>query len=187
MNKICLGIPNIGTIKTLTFTSVVSLMWQSKMEFVVIAQMSCYLHQNREIIAGRSLTDNCSHLLFVDSDMIFGGDALLRLMADGKDIICGFYNKRELPRVSTMKMADKDGNFIDMKTKIPGKPFKVAAAGTGFMLIKTDVFRKLDQPWFAFEGNMGEDVYFCRKATAAGYEIWCDPAVTVGHIGDYIY
>ena len=46
-------------------------------------------------------------------------------------------------------------------------------------------------PWFApkmqvFESGevqdmCGEDVSFCLDAKEAGYEIWCDPRVRVGH------
>ena len=46
-------------------------------------------------------------------------------------------------------------------------------------------------PWFApkmqvFESGAvqdmcGEDVSFCLDAIAAGFEIWCDPRIRVGH------
>ena len=33
----------------------------------------------------------------------------------------------------------------------------------------------------------GEDYGFCQKAKAAGYKIWLDSSVLLGHIGSYIY
>jgi len=71
------------------------------------------------------------------------------------------------------------------------KPFTVDYTGFGWVLIKNGVFEKLPYPWFApkmqvFESGevqdmCGEDVSFCLDAMDAGYEIWCDPTIRVGH------
>ena len=73
------------------------------------------------------------------------------------------------------------------------KPFTVDYSGFGWVMIKNGVFEneKLVYPWFApkmqvFESGevqdmCGEDVSFCLDAKEAGYEIWCDPRIRVGH------
>ena len=73
------------------------------------------------------------------------------------------------------------------------KAFTVDYAGFGWLLIKKGVFedKKMTYPWFApqmqiFESGTvqdmcGEDVSFCLDAKKAGYEIWCDPRIRVGH------
>ena len=73
------------------------------------------------------------------------------------------------------------------------KPFTVDYAGFGWLLIQKGVFedKNLPYPWFApkmqvFESGavqdmFGEDVSFCLDAKEAGYEIWCDPRIRVGH------
>src|SRR3990167_457179 len=33
----------------------------------------------------------------------------------------------------------------------------------------------------------GEDMWFCRKAIKAGYDIWADSTVKVGHLGEFEY
>ena len=65
--------------------------------------------------------------------------------------------------------------------------------GFGWTLIKKGVFEhdEMKYPWFApkmqvFESGevqdmCGEDVSFCLDAKEAGFEIWCDPRVRVGH------
>ena len=60
------------------------------------------------------------------------------------------------------------------------------------MMIDMKVFDNLKFPWFWFEmgenGKMiGEDVYFCREAGKAGFEVWCDPRIEVKHIGTFEY
>ena len=73
------------------------------------------------------------------------------------------------------------------------KPFTVDYTGFGWLLIRNGVFEHegLPYPWFApkmqvFESGevqdmCGEDVSFCLDAKEAGFEIWCDPRIRVGH------
>ena len=73
------------------------------------------------------------------------------------------------------------------------KPFTVDYTGFGWLLIKYGVFEhsEMKYPWFApkmqvFESGdvqdmCGEDVSFCLDAKEAGFEIWCDPRIRVGH------
>ena len=73
------------------------------------------------------------------------------------------------------------------------KPFTVDYTGFGWVMIKNGVFedKKMEYPWFApkmqqFESGAvqdmcGEDVSFCLDAIDAGYGIWCDPRIRVGH------
>ena len=71
--------------------------------------------------------------------------------------------------------------------------FTVDYTGFGWVMIRKGVFenKKMKYPWFApkmqvFESGAvqdmcGEDVSFCLDAIEAGYEIWCDPRIRVGH------
>ena len=73
------------------------------------------------------------------------------------------------------------------------KPFTVDYTGFGWLLIKHGVFEhpEMPYPWFApkmqvFESGevqdmCGEDVSFCLDAKEAGFDIWCDPRIRVGH------
>jgi len=40
---------------------------------------------------------------------------------------------------------------------------------------------------YKYKRMMGEDVYFCRKAKEAGFEIWANPFEQIGHIGNFNY
>ena len=73
------------------------------------------------------------------------------------------------------------------------KPFTVDYTGFGWVLIKKGVFEhpEMKYPCFApkmqvFESGAvqdmcGEDVSFCLDAMDAGFDIWCDPRIRVGH------
>lgn len=63
--------------------------------------------------------------------------------------------------------------------------------GTGANLIARTVFERLPRPWFhyGYEGASrdtwpGEDTSFCRKARAAGIQVWVDTSVVSPHLGE---
>ena len=63
--------------------------------------------------------------------------------------------------------------------------------GFGFIAIDFNVFKTLKFPWFEtfdlFDKeinmviNVTEDMFFCKKAIDAGYKIYGDPTVKLGH------
>lgn len=58
----------------------------------------------------------------------------------------------------------------------------VDGVGAACLCLRRDMLEAIEPPWFKFEGS-GEDLYFCRKAIAAGFEIRIDTSVIVGHVG----
>lgn len=49
------------------------------------------------------------------------------------------------------------------------------------MLIRREVLEAVEPPWFEY-GDRSEDIMFCEKAKAAGFEIYCDLSARLGHI-----
>ena len=75
------------------------------------------------------------------------------------------------------------------------EPFTVDYAGMGWMLIKKGVFEKIPYPWFAGRYMQlsdticdltSEDVSFCLAAKDAGFKVWVDPDIRVGHEKKYV-
>ena len=122
--------------------------------------------------------------------------------AKEREIVAGWYCTEDGKTTSVAHWLDEDdfrGNggvmnheTIDSITKRK-KSFTVDYTGFGWLLIKKGVFESegLPYPWFApkmqvFESGevqdmCGEDVSFCLDAKEAGFEIWCDPRIRVGH------
>ena len=46
-----------------------------------------------------------------------------------------------------------------------------------------DLFRKMERPWFMSTSSAGEDINFCHKAGEAGFKIYMDTRVKLGHLG----
>lgn len=148
-------------------------------------EMGCEIASARNRIAQVARDRDCTHLLFVDYDMYFAPDALLKLLKQDKDIIGATYNFRKDPPQNTA---------IPLAEASETEPFKCQALGTGFLLIKTSVFDTFTGPWFMFgynekgELHYGEDTYFCQRAIKeAGLDVWADPTLNVKHIGEYLY
>ena len=138
--------------------------------------------------------------LWIDSDIVFDTEKFYKLLAMEKDIAAGWYCTED-GRTSSVAHWLEEGDFrknggvmnhetVESISKRK-KPFTVDYTGFGWVLIKNGVFEKLPYPWFApkmqvFESGevqdmCGEDVSFCLDAMDAGYEIWCDPTIRVGH------
>ena len=132
------------------------------------------------------------YLMFLDADMTFPPDIILRLLADQKDIVSGMYHygssARGFAPIALRRQAGTKQHY-GIVHYYPDEPFWVDAIGMGAALIKTDVFKSLDFPWFGYQvdeqtglKSISEDMQFCEAARAAGYEIWVDPRVKCGHI-----
>lgn len=126
------------------------------------------------------------YVLFIDSDMTFPRDALLRLLVRQVDIIGATYSRRTAPfhflgDILPEQPADAPKGLLEM-ARIP----------TGFLMVKTSVFERLKKPYFRFRVdeeagvNIGEDFDFSDRVRSLGYRIWCDPALSkeLGHIGE---
>lgn len=164
----------------------------------MVLRRSCDIVSNRTWLVNYAIKNGATHLLFVDSDMIFPADTIPKLLAHKKEIIGVKYKKREFP----ISWVYKRDPALEGTTEPEDKIFTVNHVGTGLMLIDLSIFEKLGQPkeeggrptaWFSFGRDsqgalvMGEDVWFCNVARDAGYQVWIDPTLQIGHIGEYIY
>lgn len=181
--------PATETMKAKTAHAIGALMLHSAdkiIDFLLI--QSCDIASSRMWLAKQAVEKGATHLLFIDSDMLFPSDTLDQLLAREKDIIGVEYHKRKFP-LETVTAYFPEGE------KSETEPFKVGVAGTGFLLIKTDVFKNpnLDKNWFSFGRNaegknvIGEDGWFCFEARKAGYDIYVDPIIKVLHLGEFGY
>ncbi len=147
---------------------------------------------NRNSLATMAVDGNFDYALLIDSDMVFDEDALIRLLKHDRDIISGLCVCKTPPYNPVAKQLNKDGGYTVREGLDEGRFYSdLDMVGTAFMLIKVDVFRKLKRPYFASpefkDSIMGEDVYFCRKAKKAGFDICIDTSLDIGHIGEAIF
>lgn len=162
----------------------------------------------RNTLAETFLKSPVEWLFWMDSDMIFPPDTLVKLfdVAEKKNakMVTGIYYQR---KGSYYPCLWSRGDELDDGTKTalespkgklnkylgtfliphPDKkePFKVHAAGFGCVLIHRSVFEIMKRPWFQFvKGTCSEDFYFFVNAHELGFELWVEPTIDLGHLGD---
>jgi len=165
---------------------------QQGVRLAVAREYGAIIPRSRNKIADRALELKAKYVLFIDSDMVFDEDALMRLLARKQHIVSGLCVNRGEPYRPVVKKIDKDNQWVLVPNLQDGK-FRddVDGVGCAFLLIDTEVFEKVDKPWFAmpawYEDVMGEDYYFCHKAKKAGYNVCVDCSLIIGHIGEHVY
>ena len=151
------------------------------------------IYDSRNKIAAKAIELGTDYLMCFDSDMIFQPDTLERLMAHDKDIVSGLYFRRTgtYRPVIFDELDVKDGKAVHHNLDDYPKDdiFKVKGIGFGCVLIKTEVLLDMiaaKGDWFTPMYGMGEDLAFCMRANELGYDIWVDPTVKCGHVGNVI-
>jgi hypothetical protein len=184
----------------------------------------------RNELARVFLASGHDYLMFIDADIGFSGDAVAQLMAADRDIACGIYPKKEVNWDSVKRAAaagkedlhDYGGAFVfnmvgseDASTDEDGV-IEVRHGGTGFMLIKREVFqhlaphvptyrvssfqdpntgeyaKPLTHEYFATSIDesgalLSEDYHFCELWRKHGGKIYAHPFVRLTHTGTYTY
>ncbi len=120
-------------------------------------------------------------VLFVDADMVFRQDALERITSHGQPIVSGICRQRRRPFRACMYMEFAGGLTPIEPRACVGDLFPVDAVGGAFLYVEAKVFEALEKPYCLQLENRSEDMYFCRKARAAGWPIYVDLKLKIGH------
>jgi hypothetical protein len=106
------------------------------------------------------MASDATHLMFIDADISFDPEDIVRMIKADKDIICGLYPKKEinwqlisdavkkgvdykdLPNYTGSFVVNLVGGALESTGNI-NEPMEIANGGTGFMLIKRKVFEDL--------------------------------------------
>jgi hypothetical protein len=152
-------------------------------------------------------TKESTHLMFIDADIGWEPWHLLVMLNAQKDVIGGLYPMKSLPiKWCVNGIPDADQND-------PSGLIEVTKTGTGFLLIKRDVFDKLNahpavksftndivldpalniymKTYFdtAVRENRyySEDWTFCENWRDIGGQVWVDKRVLLKHTGTYVF
>lgn len=135
------------------------------------------------------------YLLMLDDDMIIGTmntnqpdhnyEFLRRMLAHEVDICGALYYQRggDCKPVAMKEDPNGDGYMFLSDHEVKGELQEVAVAGGGCILIDMKVFDKLLEPHFAPEFEYGTDIQICTKAAAAGFGVYLDSSIELGHQG----
>jgi hypothetical protein len=147
-----------------------------------------------------------THLMFIDVDLGFDPEAILRLLLANQDVVGGVYPMKRIPVryvINTVPNPVTQGDLVEVST-----------LGTGFMLVKRHVFDKMiaAHPELKYRDNIGigqqyepfmyglfdtmidkddnylsEDWTFCYLWRLMGGKIFADVGIKLDHTGYHKY
>jgi hypothetical protein len=187
----------------------------------------------RNALVHQFLKSQSTHLMFIDADIKFNPNDILLMIDANKDIICGIYPKKEINwntvkiamdnQVPTEQLKFHTGSFVvnlvdyaNTVTVPINQPVEIFNGGTGFMLIKREVFEKLGDHVPSYSNDVGdlsgamqpaekikeffttsiepetnrllsEDYHFCREWRLIDGKVWAAPWVQLAHVGTYAF
>jgi hypothetical protein len=153
---------------------------------------------------------NSSHLFFIDADISFKTEDVIRMLNYDKDIILGGYPLKDINFKNIIGKKDNLEDYSGMYNISPvkninkTKPFEVKWGGCGFMLISRKVFKKMihSTEYFIYNNEkiykffssgkikedsnfLPEDFNFCYNFRKLGGKIFLDPLCKLTHFGNY--
>lgn len=207
--KIFVAIPTIGYMHTdavhSLFETLIDMVRLEPLGYrVILAMMPRMLvAQARELAIEKSIEMKCDYTFFIDDDMLLPRRTFERLLAHNKDIVSALAFERmgdHNPNIYDIKHFDKNlaadiqqvslrwRNVMNYKEVCDAKGLlKADVVGFGCVLINNRIFygeNKVEAPYFMSQFQVGEDFFFCWKASQKGIEAWCDTKCLLGHIGE---
>jgi hypothetical protein len=135
----------------------------------------------RDDVVIRAQMAKTRYLFFLDDDVLVPFDVLPTLLETMQRlpqarVVAGIYNRRRWPIHPTVW--DEKGQPIERW--ISQSQFLCGAIGTGCMLIDMRVFQQIPFPWF--DPSPDEDIAFCCKVRAMGFQVVADSRILCPHL-----
>lgn len=183
------------------------------------------IQRGRNTVAWHFLNiQDASHLLFVDADIKFKPSDVAKMIKADKPIIVGPCSMKGINwnKVKEGVLSGYEGDLARLSgifaiTELEGhvmknsnEPFQIKHGGTGFMLIRRDVFDDLSKCVGKYTNGgasippgsevidffqvcvkdgqlLSEDYFFCDKYRSINGTVWAAPWCELGHFGSYLF
>jgi hypothetical protein len=177
-------------------------------EFSIDFTQDSLVTRARNTLTAKFLSTDCTHLLFIDSDLIFSVEQIARIASHPEDVVGGFYPKKQEGPIGWVM-----NGCLEPKETRPDGLVEVRYVGTGFLRIARSVFENMMQahwdivykpdhadrlerdywpvgPYRYKDGTvryLSEDWYFCQRWLDLGGKVWADTQIILKHCGRAIY
>jgi len=213
--SIHIAMPCYDSVKINTMISIVKLVKELTMaglKFEINTMKSPYIAYARNILTAKFLQREEDYLLFIDSDLEFEPECVLKMLITEKDVICTPYRvKTNEPDSVKYTVSIQDPKNVKI---FQGGLVEIDNGPAGMMLIKRTVFEKMikDYPdkeikvntnedtfpndlrvYNFWDSNFkdgvwkGEDIYFCDLARQSGFKVYANLDSTLTHHGSFGY
>jgi len=187
-----------------------------------------------QLVAKFMANEVFTHILFIDVDLAFNYEDIIKMLWHDKDIMTGAYPIKDInwnkvsndvkQGISSEELSKRSTRFVvnvvqDAKNnvKMDNGALAIHDAGTGFMMIKRNVFERMfaEYPELKYNDDTGglvgkerdcsyalfnsyvdhddhsrflsEDYGFGRYWQKMGGEVWVDPSIELMHLGRFEY
>ena len=201
-DRICIGIPCYAGVSAETLEDYMRFAYHigrryQNYDFFLAIKSKSEQFRARNAIVEVAISLACDWLLMLDDDHILettgypgdpktGAEAynfLEKLLNHNVDIVGPVYYQR-----------GGGGKPVVMDENEAGDPYFIsdfdlghcleerAVQGGGCILINMRVFDKIKSPWFEPEFVFGTDIQICKKAREAGFKVYNDSSIEIGHV-----
>lgn len=188
--KLLIAVPAMDTVPVPFLNSMLGLqkrLIKDGIDFEIKVESGTLVYLARDRLASRAINGEFTHVLWLDSDMVFHSNILEDLMFSGKSFVTGIAHGRRSPFLSCVfKDITLDGLKRWELDEYPTTTFEVAGCGLACCLMDVEILKAVMLKWgtcFTPIKQYGEDLVFCLRAKNLGYQIWAEPTVRLGHIG----
>jgi len=154
----------------------------------------------RQRVAEGFLKTEYTHLLMLDSDQLWPINIVQHMakwviQKPERMIVASLNFNRRKPYSPMAWMRSEDGALMQLVDWPKGIIEGVDLVATACILINREVFGTLERPWFKYDTtgiqdakenfvHPTEDIYFCKKARAAGFRIDLDTTIHAPHLSE---
>lgn len=194
--KILAAIPTAKNIEPDTFKSIYDLDIPDGYEMEFQYFYGYRIDQIRNLIAHHTIMRGFDYLFSIDYDIKLPKFALVKMLAEDKDIISGVYiQRRHEAKIPELYRLNQSGGMSTLKIEEVqnNNVIEIDGCGFGCVLVKMDVLKTIGYPQFKyhdtidFQYTLSEDVDFCFKAKQKGYKLYADCSIKCDHIGTHIF
>ena len=192
--EILMGIPCKENIEAETFLSIIkTIKTLQKMGIIcdVAVSSGSLITKNRTNLVSKFLeSERFTHLLFVDSDMVFEPTDVINLIKHDKLFVNGMAKVRGGAFYNFFANMGKGDNgvtqYMPLNVKNSGLVV-VDGVGLAFALIKRELFDMIDYKRFEMVEGNSEDFMFCELCQKSGVDVYGDSSTIVGHKTHHVW
>lgn len=186
--RLLIGVPTTDFVHVEFLKSLANLilrLQKDKIDFTLQIESGTLVYCARDNIACKAINEGYTHVLWLDSDMVFTDELLDDLMFCGQPFVCGIFHSRRKGYHSALFKC-LDINNLERFEEYPSEAFEVAGCGFAGVLIETSILRDVQLTHgtcFLPLKQYGEDLAFCKRVKELGYKIYAEPSAVMGHVG----
>lgn len=205
--KILIAVPLPESVSNSFYSNLIELISYTKKHLKGLEELSystksgVRTDKNRNVLIDEALQYDYDYVLWLDADMVYPVDMIVKYFDHKFKIIGCVYFKRKYPYHPVLYVNGtnpiKPYKMVDPTKLEPNTIYEVDGLGFGGVMVDTEVYRTMQGDKYMnygvnyhlpyeTEGQLTHDLEWCRKAKEYGYKIYVHTGVFAGHITEKI-